>query len=311
MPPVPAELPEVAGLSPDALDLLSETEMALVNEFTARRVSPGRRRHHDYAFAAFQRWCALHRIEALPATSRDVLRYLHLHYGRWGWGQMWGAVAAIRFAHVEAGHRDVTQEGRIREYLSAVRRAKGKYVEKKQMDAIRTEDVAAMARSLGTASAGVIRVRFALAVVYATGAQRFADVVDGQRLRLQMDDDAVRVTAGIRRGILDDLTPGALAAVREFAASGENLLSTDRPALEVMIQEAWARAGLGGSWAKDLARLAPADLQWLLATPSPATRRPRAPSRTSWSATRSAVVTPRWLTSCSATSPSGPAAGRY
>src|SRR4051794_33134078 len=249
--------PEASALPPGVRDLLSDTELALVEEFAARCVSAGRRRQHEYAFAAFQRWCTLHNVEALPASPRDILRYLHLHRDRWGWGQMWAVIAAISFMHLEAGHRDVTREGRIREYLSAVRRSKGRYVEKKQMDAIRTEDVAAMAGTLGAASPHVARVRFVIAVLYATGTDRLADVLDTRRLRIQVDGDTARVSAGTRRGIVDDLTPGALAAVREFTATGEHLTKTDRAELESEVGDTWARAGLPGSWSKDLSRLAP------------------------------------------------------
>ena len=266
---MPVDQPETAALPPAVRDLLSDTEISLIEEFAARRVSPGHRKQHDYAFAAFQRWCELHCADALPASPHDILRYLHLHRDRWGWGQMWGVVAAISFMHIEAGLLDATREGRIREYLSAVRRSKGRYVEKKQVDAIRTEDVAAMARTLGAASPDVVRVRFVIAVLYATGTDRLADVLDSRRLRIQLDDDAARVSVGTRRGILDDLTPGALAAVREFTTSGEHLTKTDPAGLGSKIGDAWARAGIPGSWSKDLSRLAPADLQWLLANAEP------------------------------------------
>lgn len=266
---MPVDRPGAAALPLDVRNLLSDTELGLVEEFAARRVSARHRRQHGYAFAAFERWCAMHRVEALPASPREILRYLHLHRDRWGWGQMWAVVAAIGFMHLEAGHPDVTREGRIREYLSAVRRSKGRYVEKKQMDAIRTEDVAAMARTLGAASPDVSRVRFVIAVLYATGTDRLADVLDSRRLRMQLLGDSARVSIGTRRGIVDDLTPGALAAVREFNTSGEHLVKTDQAGLESQIGDAWARAGLPGSWSKNLSRLAPADLQWLLANAEP------------------------------------------
>jgi hypothetical protein len=121
------------------------SELIAVTRLSEAAIPPNSMKRLEHGWGTWTRWRVVnHILPGAPATEQEVLRYLHLHRDRWGWGMMTNQVGAIR-----RGYQDLSLPNpvgdRVRAYLMATRRTKGTQAEPRPTDAIRRDDAVTLA----------------------------------------------------------------------------------------------------------------------------------------------------------------------
>ena len=140
------------------------------SRYLVNAISESSRRGYQADYRSFSTWCAERGVRALPATPAVVAEYFSslAEAGRKA-STITRARAAIRLAHVSAGHEDVTASALVKNTLKGIRRAVGTAVTKKSPTL--TTDITAMVNSIDGGLKGT-RNKALILMGFATGMRR-------------------------------------------------------------------------------------------------------------------------------------------
>lgn len=219
----PAGGPETAGtVAVLSRDLQSALHAAA--DFAAHDTADATRRAYRSDWALFEAWCTRHRLAALPATPGAVAAFLAAQAGAGLRPSTLGRrLAAIRWAHLRAGHEPPTNSEAVRATLRGIRRARGVATVKKApatADLVRRmADLADVATLQGKRDRALLLVGFAgafrRAELVALTVDDLAEHVGGLLIRVRRsktDQEGVGATVPLRRGA----THCPIAALRSW-----------------------------------------------------------------------------------------------
>lgn len=140
------------------------------SSYLVNAISENTRRGYQADYRSFEAWCAERGVRALPATPAVAAEYFSslAEAGRKA-STITRARAAIRLAHVSAGHPDVTASALVKNTLKGIRRAVGTAVAKKSPTL--TTDITAMVNSIDGGLKGT-RDKALILMGFATGMRR-------------------------------------------------------------------------------------------------------------------------------------------
>jgi len=188
------------------ITLSEPTAQYLVNAISANSL-----RAYKSDYRSFEAWCAERGLRPLPATPAVVAEYFSslAEAGRKA-STITRARAAIRLAHVSAGHPDVTAATLVKNTLKGIRRAVGTAATKKSPTL--TTDITAMVNSLDGGLGG-LRDKAILLIGFATGMRRselvgmrmdhVEECAEGIRInipRSKTDQEGAGRVIGVKRG---------------------------------------------------------------------------------------------------------------
>ena len=125
-------------------------------------------------WADFSEWCALYRLECLPATARTVALYLTNLAWTHRVSSLYCRLSGISQAHQAAGYVTPTTDAQVRLVFQGIRRTLGSAPDQK--NAAITAEVRAMVETLSTTSSIGVRDQALLLVGFA-GALRRSELV--------------------------------------------------------------------------------------------------------------------------------------
>jgi len=214
-----------------SLPMALARDLASAAAFAAADSAPATRRAYASDWRRFTAWCAGHALDPLPATPGAVAAFLAAEAGQGRTPSTLGRrLAAIRAAHLRAGHEPPSTNEGVRATLRGIRRTVGAAPAKK---APATADVVRrMVDACDVTTLAGLRDR-ALLLLGFGGAFRRSELVALDVLDLEEVAGGLRVR--VRRSKTDQEGQGAVVPVRRGAAE-------DGRYCPVRAVQAWLRA---------------------------------------------------------------------
>jgi integrase len=163
---------EVGGQQPALARLEQVAEDA--RDYARHAKAPNTLKAYRIDWADFSEWCALHRLEFLPATPQTIALYLTDLASTHKVSTLYRRLSGISQAHQAAGFPTPTTDAQVRLVFQGIRRTLGSAPDQK--NAAITAEVRAMVETLSPASLIGVRDRALLLVGFA-GAFRRSELV--------------------------------------------------------------------------------------------------------------------------------------
>lgn len=134
-------------------------------------IAPGTRRQYERGWAAFQAWCATTSVPALPAAPLTVGVYAsHLAEKGLSVSTLRVALAAIGWAHKEAGHASPARHPDVERILEGILRTHGRPPER--VEALLADDLHRVLAAAGNGSLRALRDRALVLTGWLSGLRR-------------------------------------------------------------------------------------------------------------------------------------------
>ena len=198
-------LSEIASTTPPTLRFDLDNALS----FARNEKAPATRRAYGSDWRLFESWCAFKSVPSLPAAPVTVAAFLAYEASRGTRASTIGRrCAAVRFAHMLAGHEPPTNSEPVRATLRGIRRTLG--TAKIRKTPATSEKVVAMVTTSGRADLKGKRDRALLLLGFA-GAFRRSELVALNVEDLEFCDSGLRVT--IRQSKTDQEGAGQIIAI--------------------------------------------------------------------------------------------------
>lgn len=218
-----------------------------------------------YNWRRWLEWCAVNDVQALPASSEDVLVLLHSQRAFWGRHSMRNVADAIAQTHVAHGYPDPTV-GRVRLYLASAFRALAGRGERHAIDPVRGHVAMELCAAPTTASPR-LQVSGARQVLALTAVRdhglTFTQIADAAVLAISATVTGLVVSDGQTVELSGPLAPEAFAAARQLQEHGVTDLTSSR-LLRCGLNTTIARAGRADLTVDDLTTWSDDDVAWVL-----------------------------------------------
>jgi integrase len=167
-------------------------------DYASRAKAPNTLKAYRIDWTDFSEWCALHRLEFLPAAPQTVALYLSNLARTHRVSTLYRRLSGISQAHQAAGFATPTRDPQVRLVFQGIRRTLGAAPDQK--NAAITAEVRAMVETLSPTSLLGVRDRALLLVGFA-GAFRRSELVSLDVADVSFNSDGLVVT--LRRGKTD------------------------------------------------------------------------------------------------------------